>query len=76
MDNILLKTKMYFGSFFAKRPTSKLTWCCEDYAMAKKWAKTQPRPFMKNKTLWEFVYDKYESVNTIDNVNKSLFNEI
>ena len=37
---------------------------------------TQPHPFKKNKTLWDFVYDKSESLNTIDNINKFLFNEI
>jgi len=76
MFTIWCKILMTVRSFFIKRPTKKLTWSCEDYVWAKKWAKTQPHPFKKNKTLWDFVYDKYESTYTIDNLNKFLFNEI
>jgi hypothetical protein len=73
---IWCKILMTVKSFFVKRPTKKLIWSCENYVWAKKWAKTQPHPFKKNQTLWEFVYDKYESTYTIDNLNKFLFNEI
>lgn len=61
---------------FVSRPTRKLTWTCEDYVKGKKWALAQPHPFIKGKTLWDLCYDKYESVNTVDNLNKFIFNEI
>jgi hypothetical protein len=67
---------MKLRGLFVKKPTKKLTWTCEDYVWAKNWAKTQPHPFKKNKTLWDLCYDKYESAYTIDNLNKFLFNEI
>jgi hypothetical protein len=70
--NIILKIK----SWFVKKPTQKLTWSCEDYMTGKKWAMTQPHPFIKGKTMWDLVYDKYDSTYTIDNLNKFLFNEI
>jgi len=76
MSTIWCKILMTVRSLFIKKPTKKLTWSCEDYVWGKKWAKTQPHPFKKNKTLWDFVYDKYESTYTIDNLNKFLFNEI
>jgi len=76
MSTIWCKILMTVRSLFIKKPTKKLTWSCEDYVWGKKWAKTQPHPFKKNKTLWDFVYDKYESTYTIDNLNKILFNEI
>jgi hypothetical protein len=69
---LILKIK----SWFVKKPTKKLRWSCEDYVIGKKWAKTQPHPFIKGKTMWDLVYDKYDSTYTIDNLNKFLFNEI
>jgi hypothetical protein len=65
-----------FRSWFAKKPTKKLSWSCEDYMNGKKWARSQPHPFIKGKTMWDLVYDKYDSTYTIDNLNKFLFNEI
>lgn len=56
-------------SFFVKKPTKKLTWSVEDYKLGKKWAKTQKHPEMDYKTLWDFCYDKYDSVYTIHNIN-------
>ena len=76
MSIIWCKILMTIRSLFVKRPTEKLIWTCENYVWAKKWAKTQPHPFKKNHTLWDFVYDKHESTYTIDNLNKFLFNEI
>jgi hypothetical protein len=76
MFAIWCKILMTVKSFFIKRPTKKLTWSYENYEWAKKWARTQPHPFKKNLTLWDFVYDKNESTYTIDNLNKFLFNEI
>lgn len=75
MSFIWCKILMKIKGLFSKRPSKKLTWNREDYSLGKSWAKTQPHPFIKNKTLWDFVYDRYESVNTIDNINKYLFNE-
>jgi hypothetical protein len=63
-------------ALFVKRPSRKLNWTCEDYVLGKNWARTQPHPFKKNKTLWDLCYDKQESTYTIDNLNKFLFNEI
>ena len=67
---------MKVRGLFVKRPSIKLTWTCEDYVLGKNWAKSQPHPFKKNKTLWDLCYDKQESTYTIDNLNKFLFNEI
>lgn len=69
---MILKIK----SWFVKRPKQKLRWTSEDYNLGMHWAKTQPHPFIKGKTLWDLCYDRYESVNSIDNLNKFLFNEI
>lgn len=72
MFNFLLSVKR----LFLKKPTSKLSWTTEDYEIGRKWAKSLPHPFQKNKTLWDLCYDKVDSVNTIHNLNKFLFNEI
>jgi hypothetical protein len=48
----------------------------EDYEIGRRYALCQPHPFKKGKTLWDLCYDKYESINTIDNLNKFIFNEI
>jgi hypothetical protein len=69
-----LKIKMY--SMTATKPTQKLIWSQEDYEKGERWAKGQPHPFLKNKTLWDFCYDKVDSTRTIHNINKFLFNEI
>lgn len=61
---------------FVKKPLKKLTWSVEDFEIGKKWAKCQPHPFIRNKTLWDLCYDRVDSVNTIDNLNKFIFNEI
>ena len=63
-------------SLFVMRPKKKLIWTNEDLELGEKWCKTQPHPFKRNKTLWDLVYDHNESVNTIDNMNKFIFNEI
>ena len=61
---------------FLKKPKSKLKTTTEDFEIGKKWAQALPHPFQKNKTLWDLCYDKVDSVNTIQNLNKFLFNEI
>jgi hypothetical protein len=64
-------------SRFAKTTTvQRWTLTCPDLRKGMRWAKTQPHPFKKGKTLWDFVYDKQESTYTIDNLNKFLFNEM
>jgi hypothetical protein len=63
-------------SWFVTKPTKKLTWSEEDYRLGMRWAKNQPHPFIKGKTMWDLVYDKQELTNTIDNLNKFMFNEI
>jgi hypothetical protein len=72
MRRIVMKIK----SLFVKKPKQKLSWTPQNYNMAKRWALTQPHPFIKNKTLWDFFYDKYETSHTIENINKYLFNEL
>ena len=69
---LILKIK----SWFIKKPTKKLIWSEEDYELGMRWAKCQPHPFIKVKTMWDLVYDKHDSTYTIDNLNKFLFNEI
>ena len=70
------ETRMKNMSFFVDKPSKKLTWTTEDYEQGMKWAKTQPHPFIKGKSLWDLCYDRYESVNTIDNLNKFIFQEM
>jgi hypothetical protein len=73
---MLHQLKMTVRGWFAKQPTKKLTYNVNDYKMGKRWAKSQPHPYLKGKTLWEHVYDSRESVFTIDNINKYLFSEM
>jgi len=73
---MLTKIKMKIRGLFATKPTEMLKWTCKDYEMGKRWAKSQPHPYLKDKTLWEHVYDKRESTFTIDNINKYLFGKM
>jgi hypothetical protein len=60
-------------SFFVKKPNRKLTWTVNDFQWGKKWAKTQPHPKFKNKTLWDAVYSKRsESTEVLYEINKRL----
>ena len=70
------ETWMKIMSFFVDKPSKKLTWTTKDYEHGMKWAKTQPHPFIRGKSLWDLCYDRYESVNTIDNLNKFIFQEM
>lgn len=72
MFNFFLSIKR----LFITKPKQKLSWTVQDYKIGKKWAKSVPHPFMKNKTLWDLCHDRTDSVNTIHNLNKFLFNEI
>lgn len=65
-----------FNKRIVSKPEKSLTWTVEDYQKGMRWAKSQPHPYRKGKTLWDLCYDKYESTYTIDNLNKFLFNEI
>ena len=67
---------MKIESFLVEKPKYKLTWCSDDFEKGKRWAKTQPHPFLKNRTLWDLCEDRSSSIYTIDNLNKFLFNEI
>ena len=69
---LILKIK----GWFVTKPTKKLTWSEKDYRLGMRWAKNQPHPFIKGKTMWDLVYDKHDSTYTIDNLNKFIFNEI
>lgn len=73
---MLNKLKMTIRGWFANKPTKKLTYTVRDFEMGKKWALSQPHPYLKNKTLWEHVYDRRESTYTLDNINKYLFSEM
>jgi hypothetical protein len=73
---ILNQLKMNEIENSVEQPTKKLTYKVEDFEMGRKWALTQPHPYLKDKTLWEHVYDSRESVFTIDNINKYLFSEM
>jgi len=42
----------------------------KDFDYGRRWAKSQPNPFRKNSTLWDFCYDKNDIQNTIFNINK------
>lgn len=61
---------------FTEKPMKKLTYNVNDYEMGRKWALSQPHPYLKDKTLWEHVYDNRESTYTLDNINKYLFSEM
>jgi hypothetical protein len=63
-------------SIFVEKPIEPLSWNYEDFKKGRRWSKTQPHPFSKNLTLWDFCKDKDDSVYTIHNLNKILFNEI
>jgi hypothetical protein len=72
----LNQLKMNEMENFVEQPTKKLTYKVEDFEMGRKWALTQPHPYLKGKTLWEHVYDSRESTYTLDNINKYLFSEM
>jgi len=48
-------------------------WTVNDFQWGKKWAKTQPHPRFKNKTLWDAVYSKLaESTEVLHEINNRL----
>jgi hypothetical protein len=60
---------LFIKSFFTKKPKNKLSWSYSDYELGKKWAKCQPHPQFKDKTLWDFCFDPTDSVYTLRNLN-------
>lgn len=69
-----MKLLLLVRQLFAKTPTKKLTWSVEDFKLGKRWAKSQPHPTQKNKTLWDKVYDiREDSTETLHNINKELY---
>lgn len=56
-------------SLFIKKPQKKLGWSVFDFELGRRWAKTQPHPFQKCKTLWDFCNDPGDSVYTLQNLN-------
>lgn len=59
--------------FFVEKPTKPLTWNSDDLKKGRRWSKTQPHPYSKKLTLWDYCNDKDDSVYTIKNLNKVLF---
>jgi hypothetical protein len=69
-----MKILLWIRQLFAKTPTNKLTWSVKDFELGKLWAKSQPHPTQKNKTLWDKVYDiREDSTQTLHNINKELY---
>jgi hypothetical protein len=63
----------FIRSLIYKKPNKQLVWSVEDFKTAKQWSKTQPHPFNKWKTLWDFIYSpRYDSAEVIHEVNKRL----
>jgi hypothetical protein len=58
--------------FFVKKPDRKLMWTVNDFKWGKKWAKTQPHPRFKNKTLWDAAASNHESTEILHEINKRL----
>jgi len=67
---------MKIMSLLVKKPLQPLNWSSEDLKKGRRWSKTQPHPYSKKLTLWDFCEDKYDSVYTIHNLNRVLFNGI
>ena len=48
-------------------------WTVNDFQWGEKWAKTQPHPRFKNKTLWDAIHLPWmDSTETIHELNKRL----
>lgn len=63
----------YIRSLFVKKPDRKLTWGVNDFNWGKRWAKTQPHPTVKNKTLWDAIYNpRFDSTEVLHEINKRL----
>ena len=65
----MIKLILEFLRLKPKKPSKKLRWCIEDFELGKKWSKSEPHPFSKTKTLWDYCYDSKDSVYTIQKLN-------
>jgi len=64
---------LYFRRLFVKKPNRKLNWSVDDFEWGMKWAKSQPHPFNKWKTLWDYLYSpRCESVEILNEINKRI----
>jgi|LauGreDrversion4_2_1035121.scaffolds.fasta_scaffold544715_2 hypothetical protein len=64
---------LFFRRLFVKKPNRPLRWSVEDFEWGKKWAMSQPHPFSKRKTLWDFIYSpRYDSVEVLHEINKRI----
>lgn len=60
-------------NLLAKKPEKKLTWSVKDFNRAKFWAKGQPHPNDKNKTLWGYLNQPWkDSTEILHEVNMIL----
>jgi len=68
-----MKLLLWIRQLFTKTPTKKLTWSVEDFNLGKRWAKSQPHPTHKNKTLWDKVHNiREDSCETLHKLNKEI----
>ena len=68
-----MKIIRYIRSLFVVKPNRRLSWTTDDFKLAKSWAKTQPHPTNKWKTLWDNIYSPgTESVEILHKVNQLL----
>jgi len=64
---------LFFRSLFVKKPDRRLTWSVEDFEWGKKWAMSQPHPFNKRATLWDYIYSpRFDSVEVLHEINKRI----
>jgi hypothetical protein len=68
-----MKIIRFIRSLFVVKPDRRLSWTSDDFKLVRSWAKTQPHPTNKWKTLWDsFHSDKTESVEILHKVNQLL----
>jgi hypothetical protein len=58
-----------FGRFFIKKP-SKLLWTVSDFKTGRKWAMTVPHPYLRNKSLWDYVSTEKDSALILHKLNQ------
>jgi undecaprenyl pyrophosphate synthase len=58
-------------------PKKEFSWSPQDFAKAKKWAKSRPHPEVKHLTLWDYVLTEwYESEDKLSIINMYLREEL
>lgn len=68
-----MKILLWVRRFFVKTPSRELKWSAADFNLGRRWAKSQPHPTQRNKTLWDKVYSNREdSTETLHKINKEL----